>query len=292
MPFLERDGVRIWWNSTASGEPVLLLNGLSSPSDMWFRLVRQLSPGFQAITVDNRGTGRTGVTPGGPYSIETMASDAIAALDCAGVEHAHVLGISLGGMIAQEIALSFPDRTRSLVLAATHGGFRSALPLSDEVTARLAKAADLPAEERVRELAELFYASTTSRTEIDIDNEVRDTWPTPTEGYENQLHGAMSWGRFDDLPTLEVPALVLAGEADLVVPPENSRILAAAIPGARLALVPGAGHQIFTDQEHAAAALVIDFLRGVDDAVPPAARGVNPGARPERSPARRGRTPR
>ncbi|MFL6025065.1 MAG: alpha/beta fold hydrolase [Marmoricola sp.] len=268
MPFLERDGVRIWWNAIGNGEPVLLLNGLSSSSDMWFRLVRHLSPTFRVLTVDNRGTGRTGVTPGGPYSIETMAFDAVAALDAGGVEQAHVVGLSMGGLIAQEIALSVPDRIRSLVLAATHGGFRSALPLSADVTERFAKAAELPADERMQELSPLFYASTTPRTEIDIDNAVRDTWPTSSEGYGNQLRGAMSWGRFGDLPTLVAPTLVLAGEVDIVVPPENSRILAAAIPGARLELVPGAGHQVFTDQEHVAAGLVIDFLLTVDGVVP------------------------
>lgn len=268
MPFVERGRVRVWWNSTGSGEPVLLLNGLSSPSDVWFRLVRQLSPTFRVITIDNRGTGRTGVTPGGPYSIETMASDAIAVLDAAGIGRAHVLGISMGGMIAQEIALSSSDRTRSLTLAATHGGFRHGLPLSSDVTEKFAEAAALPAAERSRLLATLFYASTTPRQEIDVDNAVRDTWPTSPEGYENQLLGAMSWGRLDDLSGVVAPTLVLAGEDDLVVPPENSRILADAIPGARLKILADAGHQVFTDQERLAADLVRAFLLAVDEGTP------------------------
>lgn len=265
MPFLERNSVRIWWNSTGSGAPVLLLNGLSSPSDVWFRLARQLAPTCQVVTVDNRGTGRTGVTPGGPYTIETMAADAIAALNAAGVERAHVVGISMGGLIAQEIALSAPDRVRSLTLAATHGGFRDALPLSAEVTEQFTRAAELPASERAQALAQLFYASTTPRQEIDADNAVRDTWPTSAEGYQNQLLGAMEWGRFSELHDIAAPTLVLAGEEDRVVPPENSRILADVIPGARLRMLADAGHQLFTDQELLAADVVRTFVRSVDD---------------------------
>jgi len=120
---LERpDGARLWWTSEGQGEPVVLVMGLAYPADMWFRVSPVLAERYRVIRLDNRGAGRTGDVPGMPYTVETMAADVLAVLDEAGESTAHVVGVSMGGLVAQEVAMSAPERVRSLVLACTHPG--------------------------------------------------------------------------------------------------------------------------------------------------------------------------
>ena len=124
------DGVEIAWYEDGptemageAGVPcVLMLMGLGYPAAAWYRQVPALRRQYRLLRVDNRGAGRTGDVPGGPYSVEMMTADAVAVLDAAGVGSAHVIGISMGGTLAQELALSYPDRLRSLILMATHPG--------------------------------------------------------------------------------------------------------------------------------------------------------------------------
>src|SRR5689334_5742139 len=118
MPCVVNEGAEIYWEQQGEGPPVLLIMGLSFTLEMWFRVLPPLLQGYRAIVFDNRGVGRTGV-PAGPYWIPQMARDAVAVLDAAGVENAHIMGASMGGMIAQELALSAPERVRSLVLGCT-----------------------------------------------------------------------------------------------------------------------------------------------------------------------------
>ncbi len=118
MPFVENQGAKLYWDEQGSGEPVLLIMGLSYPSYMWHRSRPVLANRYRTIAFDNRGVGQSDVPPGA-YSIPLMASDAAAVLDAAGVESAHVLGFSMGGMIAQEFALQYPSRVRSLILGCT-----------------------------------------------------------------------------------------------------------------------------------------------------------------------------
>ena len=115
------------------GEPVLLIMGLGYPSDMWWRTRPVLDGHYRTIVLDNRGSGRSEVPPG-PYPIPLMAADAVAVLDAAGVEGAHVVGISMGGMIAQELALEFPNRVRSLILGCTAAGGKTAIRAEPEAT--------------------------------------------------------------------------------------------------------------------------------------------------------------
>jgi pimeloyl-ACP methyl ester carboxylesterase len=103
------DGAAIWWTTAGEGEPVVLLMGLGYPSDMWFRVAPVLARHHRVIRLDNRGAGRTGDVPGAPYTVETMAGDVLAVLDEARETSAHIVGISMGGLIAQEIALTSPD---------------------------------------------------------------------------------------------------------------------------------------------------------------------------------------
>src|ERR1700741_3500666 len=115
MPFTENDGVEIFWDEEGKGDPVLLIMGLGWPSDMWYRTKPLLAVQYRTIIFDNRGAARSEM-PAGPYPIATMASDAAAVLDAAGVQSAHIYGVSMGGMIAQEFALQYPHRVRSLIL--------------------------------------------------------------------------------------------------------------------------------------------------------------------------------
>jgi len=113
MPFAEINGVKIYWEEEGSGDPILLIMGLGWPSYMWYRTKPLLTGKYRTITFDNRGAGRSDVPPG-PYPIATMASDAAAVLDATGVESAHLYGVSMGGMIAQTIAATEPQRVLSL----------------------------------------------------------------------------------------------------------------------------------------------------------------------------------
>ena len=121
MAFVENQGARIYWDGQGDGAPVLLIMGLGYASDMWYRIRPALAAHYRTIALDNRGVGRSDL-PAGPYPIALMASDAAAVLDATGIESAHVFGLSMGGMIAQEFALQYPKRVRSLILGCTAAG--------------------------------------------------------------------------------------------------------------------------------------------------------------------------
>lgn len=260
MPYLTREGARIWWEATGTGEPVLLIMGLGYPSDMWYRTVPALS-GFRAIRFDNRGVGRTGVPPG-PYPIPLLADDAAAVLDAAGEASGHVVGISLGGIVAQELALAHPAAVRSLVLIATHPGGAQAVPLEPEVMALLSTRAGLPPREAAEASIPFVYAPDTDPERIREDIDVRMRRPVDPAGYLNQLQGAIDYpGSFGRLATLRAPTLVVHGALDRLVPPANAPLLAGAIPGARLLVIDGASHIVPTDRTAEFNAALVDFLR-------------------------------
>src|SRR5258707_2511907 len=118
MAFLHNQAERIYWDEQGSGDPILLIMGLGYPSYLWHRTRPALKERYRTIALDNRGSGQSDA-PAGPYSIAMMASDAAAALDAAGVERAHVFGLSMAGMIAQQFAFQYPRRARTLILVST-----------------------------------------------------------------------------------------------------------------------------------------------------------------------------
>jgi pimeloyl-ACP methyl ester carboxylesterase len=260
MPFAPGIDADIWWESVGTGEPVVLINGLGSPSATWVRLARLLSPDHTVITCDNRGTGRT-VAPAEPHGVATMAADVVAVLSEAGHGSAHVVGHSMGGLIAQELALEHPHVVQSLVLAATHVGVpHLAADADPSAAAALAAAASLGPAERAAALRGLLYSRSTSEQAILEDEAVRAAHPTSEDGYRNQLLGASPWERLTDLGTLTMPTLVVHGAEDRIVPPRAGERLAASIPGAQWELLPDAGHALFTDAAQAVAATIKGFL--------------------------------
>ncbi len=255
------DGARLYWEEHGAGPPVLLIMGLSFTHEMWFRVLPTLVSRCRVILFDNRGVGRSSV-PNGPYSIRQMARDAAAVLDAAGVTRAHVIGASMGGMIAQELALRFPARVGSLLLACTsHGGLLARWPRF--VRPRGIKWGEAERRERELALAPLLYSCNTplERIHEDLDVQCRSEWSY--KGFLNQFGGILMWSSYLRLPSIQVPTMVVHGDSDRLVPPQNGKIVAARIPGARFHLIPDAGHLLTTDQPEACKRLMIEFLRQI-----------------------------
>jgi pimeloyl-ACP methyl ester carboxylesterase len=247
MPVTRRpDGAEIAWYDEGSGVPVLLVMGLAYPGASWFRQVPVLARHHRVLTVDNRGAGATGEAPGAPYTVELMTEDLLAVLDDAGVAAAHVVGISMGGLMAQELGLSHPDRVLSLTLMSSHPGTAAGVwpqEVQDFLAARLA----MPAEERAEFSLPFNYHPRTPRHLIEEDWAARAAGTAGPVGYAAQ-GGTALWCGYDRLPSMTVRTLVTVGAQDRLCVPANSEKLAAAIPDAKLVLVEGANHIVTTDQ--------------------------------------------
>jgi 3-oxoadipate enol-lactonase len=262
MPFIHNQGARIYWDERSVGQPVLLIMGLGYPSDMWWRTRPALDSRYRTIVLDNRGVGRSDVPPG-PYPIALMASDAVAVLDAAEVESAHVFGISMGGMIAQEFALQYPTRVRSLILGCTAAGGPSAVRAEPEVTELLMNRGSMTAEEAALASIPYIYDRDTPRRRIDDDLAIRRPWFARPEAYMAQLQGILAWEADSRLPQLKAPTLVIHGENDRLVRLANGELIASRIPGAKLVTLPNASHIFPTDQSAACHAAILEFLATV-----------------------------
>jgi pimeloyl-ACP methyl ester carboxylesterase len=258
MPFVENQGAKLYWDEQGSGEPLLLIMGLSYPSYMWHRSRPVLAAQYRTVALDNRGVGQSDVPPG-IYSIALMASDAASVLHAANVESAHVFGVSMGGMIAQEFALQYPNRVRSLILGCTAAGGPHAVHAESAALQTLMRR-DLTPEESKEAIIPFIYDAATSSERIDEDMAIRMKWfPTP-QGYAGQLQGIFGWEAYSRIAQITAPTLVIHGETDRLIPPANAQLIAERIPGAKLVLIPHASHIFETDQPGAAHHAILEFL--------------------------------
>ena len=267
MAFTANQGARIYWDEAGEGEPLLLIMGLGYSSDAWYRTRPVLSQRCRTIVLDNRGAGRSDMPPG-PYPIPLMASDAAAVLDAARIDSAHVFGISMGGMIAQEFVLQYPQRVRSLILGCTAAGGPTALPADPEAALMLVSRSEMAPEEAARAAVPFVYDPGTPEERIEEDLAVRRPWFPRPEAYNAQLQGILMWESYERLGQIRCPTLVLHGESDLLVPVGNARLIAEKIPGAKLVVLPHAGHIFTTDQPDQAHRAILDFLETVRQPLP------------------------
>jgi len=263
MPYTTAsDGARLHWETHGSGDPVLLIMGLGSNAYGWHRAIPWLAERYETIAFDNRGTGRSDA-PAGEYTIAQMAADTATVLDAAGHRRAHVIGASLGGMIAQRFALTYPERVRTLTLLCTTPGGRAAVHASDAVTAGLVSGGGDPAAVYRKNAWFLYGEETRTRFPERIEEDIvyRTKIPTSPAGYLGQLRAAVGHDTWDELAALAaVPTLVVHGDADLLIPTDNGKRLAERIPNAQLVLLPGAGHMLQADAGDTVRETVLSFL--------------------------------
>ena len=254
---------RLWYERTGSGEPLLLITGFTISSAVFEPILPLYGERFDCITYDNRGSGRSGA-PLLATSMPELAADAARLLDALGIESAHVYGLSMGGMIAQELALRFPERVRGLVLGGTTpGGPRALRPGLGELGALGAGTAGALREPGRPWLASWLFSPEFRREQPD---RVRDLL-AHFDRHRAPLHGALAhwWASvYHDtvsrLPRIQAPTLVLHGERDAMAPIGNARLLAERIPDAELRLVPEAGHAYLLERPEASFELMTDWL--------------------------------
>jgi 3-oxoadipate enol-lactonase len=269
MAFAENQGVRIHWRERGAGTPILLIMGHRYSSAMWYPALPALSAEHRVIWFDNRGTGDSDTARG--FTVEDMARDALAVMDAAGVERAHVYGVSMGGGIALEVAKLAPGRVISLVLGCT--GILSAdkprMPAFIRLLYYLPPWLLKRLMPRPREDDQGGYGRAARPEDIARDEAMVKADRFVTRGVVAQ---AAAMGRYvntrEAVAALTMPALVLHGDQDSVVPFAWGEELAATLPDARLVRLEGSGHNFLVAAREASNSAVLDFIREVERARP------------------------
>lgn len=262
MPRISVNGLQLYYEIEGDGEPVVLIPGFAAGRWIWFRQIGDLSRQFRVITFDPRGVSGSD-KPEGSQTIGLLADDVAHLLQTIGVESAHVVGASFGGFVAQEFALKYPSMTRKLVLCCTSFGGPNHVAPAPETLMALASTKGLDSEERMRANLLLAFSPEYVRTRVaDVDEIVRlrEGNEVPEHIYLSQWQAAMNFNAESRVEQIDRPTLVLSGDKDVIVPVQNSRNLAAKIPGAELSICAGGSHTFFIEQAGEFNSVVSEFL--------------------------------
>jgi pimeloyl-ACP methyl ester carboxylesterase len=262
MPKLKVGDIDIYHEIYGDGaQTLVMIRGLGSDLCAWYEQTPVLSRVFRLLQLDNRGAGRSD-KPTAPYSIRQMAADTKGLMDSLRIGRAAMLGISMGGMIAQEFALNYPDRLTSLILGCTHFGGPKAVPAAPEIVAAITAGPNVLGEKLELQQRAIFCKETVLRRPEVMRKfrEARERHPIPPHAFACQVAAVMGHDTSARLPSIRIPTLVLTGREDRLVPPTNSRLIAERIPGAVLQELPG-GHLFLAEYPDEFNRAIIDFVK-------------------------------
>jgi 3-oxoadipate enol-lactonase len=263
MAIAEVNGQQLYYEVHGDGEPLLCVAGLTCDTLVWIPQVQAFAEAHRTVIFDNRDAGQSSMA-GGDYDISDMARDALALADHLELDTFHLLGVSMGGAIAQEIALQAPDRVRTLTLAVTFpAGGPYARRLGEVWAARVAQVSH---EQHVDELlllnhSESFYESNPEMVEFIRTAMLDNPHPQPPEAFARQIAACGRHDTRDRLGSLTMPTQVIGGEHDILVPVWKSREVASLIPGSRLMVLDGAPHGLSIERADEFNAAVLGFIR-------------------------------
>jgi pimeloyl-ACP methyl ester carboxylesterase len=256
--------ISLYYEVHGKGDPLVLIMGYSLRGDYWYAIQDKLAKEYRVIVFDNRGSGRSD-NPEIAYTVKMMAGDVVGLLDILGIGAANVFGFSLGGMIAQEFALNYPDRLNNLILGGTFSGGQKSVPIAPEAVAFLLGLAKLSEEDKAQAWITWLWNQKFAENNpaaIERFTATFSVYPTPAQTYLSQGNAVITFDTYDSLADITAPTLVIAGTEDRIIPCENSKLLASRIPNAELAIIENAGHGLFiSDATEKASKIVLDFLR-------------------------------
>ena len=267
MPKIKTNGIDIYYEIHGSGQPLVLIAGLGYSLWMWHRMIPFLAKHCQVIAFDNRGVGQTD-KPQGPYTAQVLADDTAGLLRSLGIEQAAVMGHSMGGFIAQAMALSYPNMVSKLILSATNFGGPRHIPVTPEAFAVLADVTTEPVERFRRGLAVSTAPGFAEQNPAIIQQWMEFRAQNPVEPMPYQAQMAIGLGLLSEeacfekrLSQVKAPVLILSGAHDKVVPPGNADLLAQQIPHHQVHILPDAGHFFPMEKPAEAAQVIVEFLR-------------------------------
>ena len=265
MPYQTVNGIKIYYEEKGTGEPLLLINGLAFPMDLWFAQIEELSKDFRVIALDNRGIGRSD-KPDDVYSMSLMASDAVGLLRSLGIQKANVAGLSMGGFISQEIALSCPEMVNRLILVATGmGGPRSLAlgkPFWDRVAAAIA--GKNPWEIYRIDLTLMTAPGFVEEHPETLDKavELRMKNPQPFHAFVRQYTAAGLFDSNERVQKIDQPTLIVLGREDPIFPIALAEDFREKMPHAKMIIYEQCGHAILLEKPDRLSKDIREFLKG------------------------------
>lgn len=267
MPKVHVNGIDLYYEIHGAGHPLVLIAGIGYTAWMWHKVIPGLAEHYQVIAFDNRGVGKSD-KPEGPYTAEMLARDTVELMDALQIPSTHIFGHSMGGFIAQALALEYPERVDKLILSGTNYGGPRHIPITPEAMAILTDASLAP-EERVKRGIVVSCAPEFPERQPEMMKEwveYRVDHPIHPQAYQAQL--AIGLGLISEeasfekkLKNIQSPTLILFGEHDKVVPPGNAELLAKEIPDSTVEILPDAGHFFLIERPQATIDVIISFLK-------------------------------
>lgn len=266
MAKLRVNDIDLYYEIHGEGEPLLLIMGLRRNVEWWYCQIPELAKHFKVIAFDNRGAGRSD-KPEMDYSIRLFAEDSATLMGNLGIERAHVLGVSMGGYIAQELAINYPDRVKSMVLGCTSCGGERTVLMSAEVMEKFTANEGLTNEQILRKDMGIYFSDRFIREQpekVDEFVEISLRHYQPVDAFERQFAACLKHDTGDRLYRMSLPVLIMAGDDDPLVPSVNSHILKELIPGSELYLYPGCRHCFFIEEAALFNQKVIEFFNSAE----------------------------
>ncbi|OYD06758.1 alpha/beta fold hydrolase [Paludifilum halophilum] len=264
MPRERVGDIQMYYEQKGQGPALIMIMGLGGNLDWWGDpFWNDLAQDYCAIAFDNRGAGRT-ERPQTAYSIVGFAEDTVRLMDRLGISTAYVMGFSMGGMIAQEIALRYPDRVDRLILGCTNCGGHEQIPADEQVRSLLMEGNGLTEEKKDNQIRLLFPNPFVDANPAFIEKNMKELARDPMDpaSFRRQWQAIVDWeGSYERLPEVDAPTLVMHGNEDILIPPENANLLAERIPDAEVRLFEDAGHGLNAQCSHQVAEAVVSFLK-------------------------------
>lgn len=266
MPTVKVRDINIYYEIHGEGEPLILVSGYGASSERWLLQIPHFSHEYRVVTFDNRGTGRSD-KPDIPYTMEIMAGDIAGLLDVLDIDAAHIYGVSMGGRIAQALAIEHPHKVNCLVLGCTDCGDPYRIPRDEAAMTLLydmERRRKSTPEEEMRKMIPFLYSQKFIDNNLDSLEKLTANltgYVTPIHAYISQQHANKTFNAYSSLSQIKNPTLVITGDADRIVPWKNSEIIASRIPNAELVILNGMGHGFFIEARDEADKIILDFLR-------------------------------
>lgn len=265
MAIARAGDLEILYELSGEGPTVLFISGMTLDHSIWnaFQVPAFTAAGFRCLVFDNRDVGRTGESPTGAYAIAQLVADTVGLLDHLDIDSPHVIGFSLGGMVAQELALAFPQRVRSLTLLATYAKPDAYTTAVMEFLKSVKQSLPGEASDRAMGLqvfSHRFFGNPEA-VRMWMERVRANPYPQSAAAFVRQTDAAIAHDTLSRLSRIKAPTHVIVGEEDILTPPRYAKVLAGNIPGAQLSQMPGVAHAVPAEGSEQFNRLALDFLR-------------------------------